>query len=103
MNRRSTHRACVYHVVSNIPSGKVSTYGRIAKVCGMKSSREVGRILHENPDPKEIPCHRVVHSDGSIAVGYAFGGRKKQIEILGKEGILIVNGKVQTLNTIVYP
>lgn len=95
MNRRSTHRACVYQVVSHIPSGKVTTYGRIAKACGMKSSREVGKILHENTDPKNIPCHRVIKSDGSIATGYAFGGKMKQIEKLRGEGVSIVNGRVK--------
>ena len=49
----------------------------------------------KNLDPKKIPCHRVIKSDGSLATGYAFGGMIKQREILKKEGIKFsANGTV---------
>lgn len=68
----------VYKVVREIPAGQVMTYGQIGKICGV-SPRMVGRILHENPDPANIPCHRVVNSKGEVAESYAFGGREAQI------------------------
>ena len=55
----------VYEVVSQIPVGKVSTYGGIALLLGApQCSRMVGRALKEVPDELSIPCHRVVNSTG---------------------------------------
>lgn len=84
----------IYKVVSSIPKGKVSTYKQIAKLTGIKNPRLVGFYLHKNIYPKTIPCHRVIKSDGSLAKGYAFGGRKKQKEMLEKEGIKFDEEKI---------
>lgn len=85
----------VYKVVSKIPKGKVSTYKEIAKLAGIKNPRLIGNYLHKNIDPKTIPCHRVIRSDGTLAKGYAFGGIKKQKEILEIEGVgFLSNGRV---------
>lgn len=77
----------VYEIVVKIPKGKVSTYKQIAKLIGIKNPRLIGYYLHKNSDPKTIPCHRVIKSNGTLAKGYAYGGMKKQKEILEKEGI----------------
>ena len=87
----------VYDMVRGIPKGKVTSYGKIAKAVGI-GPRRVGSILHNNPDNNLVPCHRVVHSDGSVASGYAFGGREKQIEMLKKEGVKFKNGKVASIS-----
>jgi len=56
----------------------------VARLAGRpKAYRAVGNILHNNPDLKTIPCHRVVRSDGQIG-GYAFGSEKKK-RLLKKE------------------
>ena len=68
-------------------------YGQIGVMVGI-GPRRVGRILHNNPDNDMTPCHRVVHADGSIASGYAFGGEGKQREILEREGVVFSRGKV---------
>ena len=69
----------VYAYLKTIPKGKVTTYGRIAEYLGNKHcARTVGNILHENPDPTQIPCHRVVNSKGRVAEHYAFGGAAAQ-------------------------
>lgn len=62
----------VYEVVSQIPVGKVSTYGGIALLLGApQCSRMVGRALKEVPDELSIPCHRVVNStEGWCPVGW---------------------------------
>jgi methylated-DNA-protein-cysteine methyltransferase-like protein len=81
-------REAVYRVVSQIPRGKVLTYGRIARIIGKPgAARAVGRILHHNPDPKSVPCHRVVDRLGCIAAGYRFGGPRAQRELLIEEGV----------------
>ncbi len=76
----------VYVLLSKIPSGKVSTYGDIARAIGHpKAARAIGRIIANNPNPISIPCHRVVKSNGEIG-GFAYGEQMKR-EILEKEGI----------------
>ena len=86
----------VYDLIACIPKGKVTTYGRIAKKLSLGSPRLVGRILHQNPDPKKYPCHRVVFADGSLASGYAFGGEGVQKKILLEEGVEFNGNKVST-------
>ena len=76
----------VYGIVTQIPEGKVTTYGDIAKALGHPhASRVVGRILNKNPNPILTPCHRVIKSNGNIG-GYAFGKARKK-ELLKKEGV----------------
>jgi len=77
----------VYFLVRKIPSGKVVTYGQIAKKLGRpKAARAVGNILHQN-NSSQIPCHRVVNKEGKLAVNYRFGGWRCQREKLVNEGI----------------
>lgn len=83
-----------YKLVSNIPKGRVTTYSIIAKQIGMKNPRQVGNILHNNPDPKNIPCHRVVNIRGGVSDNFAFGGAFGQTDKLENEGIKVKEGKV---------
>jgi len=80
----------VYSVVRQIPKGKVATYATVAKKA-KTTPRVVGFALHANKNPKEIPCHRVIKTDGALANGYAFGGKEKQKELLQKEGVYFKN------------
>lgn len=74
----------VYQVVKSIPPGKVMTYGEVAKLAGSAgAARAVGTILSRNFDP-EIPCHRVIRSDGSLGK-YNRGNEAKQ-KLLKQEG-----------------
>mgnify|MGYP001213163256 CR=1 FL=1 len=80
----------VYKAVQKIPKGKVCTYGIIALMAGSpKASRVVGYALHHNPDPKNIPCHRVVNRLGRLAPGFAFGGIQIQKQLLEAEGVKV--------------
>ena len=86
MREQSLRASQVYDILIQIPEGKVTTYGDIAKALGHpRASRQVGRILNKNPSPILVPCHRVIMSDGSIG-GYAFGKARKK-ELLKKEGL----------------
>ena len=85
----------IYNQVKKIPKGKVASYGQIALLAGRpRASRFVGQALHANPEPGVIPCHRVVFKDGSMAPGFAFGGPEIQMQLLEKEGVEFVDGKV---------
>jgi len=83
----------VYELLKKIPEGKVTTYGKIAKKLNSKAFRGVGRIVGLNPNAPQVPCHRVVRSDGGIS-GYAFGVDKK-ITLLKSEGIEVLDGKIE--------
>ena len=85
----------VYDLVCKIPKGKVATYGQSAKMLGsITYSRSVGNALHHNPDPENIPCHRVVASSGRLAENYAFGGKEGQRRRLVLEGVEVNGNKV---------
>lgn len=82
----------VFEKVKCIPRGKVATYGSIARLIGSpRSARYVGFALRSNPSPgtdsANIPCHRVVFKDGSMAPGFAFGGPEVQRQMLIEEGV----------------
>ena len=73
----------VYNVVRRIPRGEVMTYAKVAQLAGFpRAWRAVGNILNKNRN-SEIPCHRVIRSDGKIG-GYKEGTRKKKF-LLEKE------------------
>lgn len=82
----------VYALLRKVPAGKVTTYKDLAIAAGTKGYRAIGQVMNKNPYAPEVPCHRVVASDGSIG-GFAWGCEKK-IEMLRKEGVELRNGKV---------
>ena len=82
----------LYNLLKKIPKGKVTTYKELAKKLKTKGYQAIGQIVGSNPNAPQVPCHRVVKSDGTIG-GYAFGSDKK-IEILTTEGIIISDGKI---------
>jgi len=84
-----------------VPTGKITTYGELAKAVGMRNGqRAVGRIMNKNPYPVIIPCHRVIKSDGKVG-GYAYGEEIKS-SMLTKEGIKIKNGKILDLENRIH-
>jgi methylated-DNA-[protein]-cysteine S-methyltransferase len=99
VSQRKIKNEDVYNLLQKIPAGKVSTYGDLAKALGNPSaSRTIGRILGENPNPIEVPCHRVVMSDGKVG-GYAYGTARKR-QLLEKEGVSFLNGSVRDFKQV---
>ena len=89
----------VYDFVKNIPREKVATYGQIALFLGNRNyARVVGNVLHNNPDPEHIPCHRVVNAQGKLARSYAFGGIDVQRRLLESEGVVFKNEQMVDLS-----
>jgi O-6-methylguanine DNA methyltransferase len=79
----------IYQIVKQIPKGETRTYKEVAEATGRPNAfRAVGNILNKNRD-KEVPCHRVVRSDGKSG-GYAWGAEKK-VRILRKEGAILMD------------
>ena len=83
----------VYRKLLQVPKGKVTTYGELAKAVGLKNGqRHIGMLMKKNPFPVIVPCHRVVKSNGKIG-GYAYGEIVKS-KMLANEGIKIKDGKI---------
>jgi len=75
----------VWKEISKIPKGKTKSYKEIAIAIGKpKSFRAVANACGKNPYPVEIPCHRVIKSNGEIG-GYSAGGSKVKRILLSKE------------------
>ncbi|MCX7876724.1 MAG: methylated-DNA--[protein]-cysteine S-methyltransferase [Melioribacteraceae bacterium] len=85
----------VYSIVKKIPKGKVTTYGHIAEVCGIKSSaRTVGWALNLAKN-SNLPCHRVVNRFGELTGKIHFGDINLMEDLLKSDGIEFDdNGKV---------
>lgn len=89
----------IYTLLKQVPAGYVTTYKALAEAAGTKAYRAVGTIMKNNPYAPEVPCHRVVKSDGSI------GGYKGQTEMgaevsekivrLRQEGVQVTGGTIQ--------
>ncbi len=85
----------IYKIVTQIPKGKVTTYGEIALVLGnIKLARVVGYALHKNPYFGKVPCHRVVNRFGHLAQNFAFGSIDAQKAMLTAEGVEVKDNKV---------
>ena len=83
----------VYNLTARIPKGKISTYGGIARALRKPGSgRAIGNALNQNPYAPQVPCHRVIRSNGEVG-GFARGTNKK-IAMLRKEGITIKRNKI---------
>lgn len=73
----------VYQIVKEIPWGRVSTYGQIALMLGKpRCPRRVGQALHHAPNDLNLPCYRVVNSQGRLVPHWA-----EQKDLLLREGI----------------
>ncbi|MCR4603219.1 MAG: MGMT family protein [Prevotella sp.] len=73
----------VLNIVSQIPRGRVTTYGLIAALAGWPSHpRMVGRTLRYTPEAEQLPCHRVVTINGRTAPGWS-----RQRLLLEEEGV----------------
>ncbi len=99
MNKKSFSEKC-YSLLRRVPKGKVTTYKEIAKSLRSRAYRAVGSAMHCNPYAPEVPCHRVVKSNGEVG-GFALG-KKKKIEMLKEEGINIKGNKVVDFDNFLH-
>lgn len=88
----------VYELVSQIPIGRVMTYGDVAVLCGSaNSARIVGGIAHFGPT--DLPWHRVVNRFGGLASGY-YGGKQSHQSALELEGIEVRYFQIINFNEV---
>lgn len=86
----------VYSVVRQIPYGKVTTYGTIAKCIGSpQSARMVGWAMNNSHNIKpEVPAHRVVNRKGLLTGKNHFGDIGLMQKLLKEEGIKVINDQI---------
>lgn len=89
----------VYALCKQVPKGKVTTYKEIANALGVKAFRAVGQVLKNNKHPEEIPCFKVVKSNGGLGgfkgkVGANCKEVKEKIKLLEKEGVDVKDNKI---------
>lgn len=82
----------IYELCKKIPRGKVCTYKDIAKALNSKAYRAVGNALNKNKDCNNIPCFKIINSNGKLG-GYS-KGLKEKIKRLRENGIKIKSNKI---------
>jgi len=85
---RETMSSQVVRVVTRIPAGRVTTYGRIAMAIGFpRAARIVGWTLAHLPDGVDVPAHRVVNREGRLTGAHAWGAPEIMRDLLEEEGV----------------
>ena len=85
----------VYEVTRQIPYGKVTSYGAIAKVLGAtRSSRMVGWAMNASHNLEDVPAHRVVNRNGLLTGKHHFDGTNLMQQLLESEGIVVIDNKI---------
>jgi len=85
----------VYIIAKQIPYGKVTSYGAIAKALGTaRSARMVGWAMNASHAKNDIPAHRVVNRNGLLTGKFHFDGTNLMQQLLESEGILVVDNQI---------
>jgi len=103
LEKLSPYQQAILRILAEVPRGKVTTYGDLAKELARRdpkwspnASRAVGTTMRNNPCGPQIPCHRVIKSDGNV--GNFRGGEKGAVEekicMLREEGVTVNNRKI---------
>ena len=77
-NQDKSEALAIYQVISQIPHGRVASYGDVAKMAGLPGyARYVGYLLKSLPIDTSLPWHRVIKSDGTVPQRTAFKHKPK--------------------------
>jgi methylated-DNA-protein-cysteine methyltransferase related protein len=93
----------VYAVVKQIPYGKVTSYGAIAKVLGSaRSARMVGWAMNAAHNLEDVPAHRVVNRKGLLTGKHHFDGTNLMQQLLENEGIVVKNNQIINFENVFW-
>lgn len=85
----------VYAIARQIPEGRVTSYGAIAKALGTaRSARMVGWAMNASHDKEDVPAHRVVNRNGVLTGKHHFDGTSLMQQLLESEGVEVVNNQI---------
>ncbi|MBF4470725.1 MGMT family protein [Flavobacterium sp. HJJ] len=93
----------VYTVVRQIPYGKVTSYGAIAKTLGAaRSARMVGWAMNAAHNLEDVPAHRVVNRKGLLTGKHHFDGTNLMQQLLESEGIVVVDNQIMNFEAVFW-
>ncbi|MCT4664254.1 MAG: MGMT family protein [Flavobacteriales bacterium] len=93
----------VYEIVKQIPQGRATSYGAIARCLGApRSSRMVGFAMNQAHNKPEIPAHRVVNRNGLLTGKHHFSTPDEMQKKLENEGITVVEDQIQDFKTVFW-
>lgn len=85
----------VYEVARQIPYGRVTSYGAIAKALGAaRSARMVGWAMNASHQREDVPAHRVVNRKGLLTGKFHFDGTNLMQQLLESEGIPVIDNQI---------
>ena len=91
----------VYAIARQIPEGKVTSYGAIAKALGTaRSARMVGWAMNASHNREDVPAHRVVNRKGLLSGKHHFAGTNLMQQLLENEGVEVVNNQIMNFDKI---
>lgn len=93
----------VYVVVRQIPFGKVTSYGAIARTLGSgRSARMVGWAMNASHSLEDVPAHRVVNRKGLLTGKMHFDGSNLMQQLLENEGIIVIDNQIQDFKNVYW-
>lgn len=93
----------VYEVAKQIPYGKVTSYGAIAKYLGAAgSARMVGWAMNKSGKDPDVPAHRVVNRKGLLTGKHHFKGTNLMQQLLESEGVEVVENQIQNFDQLFW-
>lgn len=93
----------VYAVARQIPFGRVTSYGSIARALGTgRSARMVGWAMNASHNMPDVPAHRVVNRVGLLTGKHHFEGTNLMQQLLESEGIEIIENQIQDFKTVFW-
>lgn len=104
MEKESNFFEKVYQTARQIPYGRVTSYGAIAKYLGAaRSARMVGWAMNNSHhQEEEVPAHRVVNRKGLLTGKHHFSGTNLMQQLLENEGIIVVDHQIQNFETVFW-
>lgn len=103
MSQKNDFFERVYNVVRQVPYGRVTTYGAVARFLGAaKSARTVGYAMNAAHNLEDVPAHRVVNRIGLLTGKHHFGGINTMQQLLESEGHTIVNDQIQGFDAVLW-
>ena len=96
LSKLSDYQQAILRLLAEVPRGKITTYGDLSKELARRNpkwspnaGRAVGTTMNKNPCGPQIPCHRVIRSDGKMGGFSAFGGTDLKKRLLNHEKHLL--------------
>ena len=93
----------VYAIARQIPEGRITSYGAIAKCIGSpQSARMVGWAMNASHNQEDVPAHRVVNRKGLLTGKHHFEGTNLMQQLLENEGIVVIENQIQNFEEIFW-